>query len=213
MKKTSCKICGTVFSRKNYEINSGRAKFCSRKCKSFSQKDMKQSMETISKKIVSMTGLKRKPLSEDLKKRISDRLKGRKLSVEHKRNVVTSLTGRKLSDTARKNIGFAKLKERNPNWKGGIDKDKRGIKTAEYKAWRYDIFCRDWFACQMPGCNEPDTRIEAHHIKTYEKFPELKLVVSNGITLCKGCHRKIRFKEEKFESLFAEIVKSKKYKP
>lgn len=156
-----------------------------------------------------MTGKKRNPLSEEIKNKISKKLIGRKLPQEHIEKVRKSLIGRKISAEGRKNIGLAKIKEKNPNWKGGVDKDKRKIGTAEYKAWRYDVFCRDWFACQMPGCNEPDTRIEAHHIKTYERFPELKLVVSNGITLCKGCHRKIKKKEEKFEKLFVEIIKIK----
>jgi 5-methylcytosine-specific restriction endonuclease McrA len=34
------------------------------------------------------------------------------------------------------------------------------------------------------------SRLEADHIKPFCRFPELRLVVSNGRTLCKDCHRK-----------------------
>lgn len=154
-----------------------------------------------------MTGKKRKPLTEEIKNKIRSKLIGRRLPREVVEKVRAKLLGRRLSDKARKNIGLCKLKEKNPNWKGGIDRDKRGMKTAEYKAWRYDVFCRDWFACQMPGCNEPENYLEAHHIKTYNDYPELKLEISNGITLCKECHRRIRHKEKIFEKLFTEIIK------
>jgi hypothetical protein len=176
-------------------------------CKAEGQKGKRHSEETIRKRIASMTGKKRKPLTEEVKTKISKALVGRKIPDDIKEKVRLKVVGRKLSPTARKNIGLGKIREKNPNWKGGVDKDKRKMKTAEYRKWRHDVFCRDWFVCHMPLCDEPGNRIEAHHIKTYKEFPELKLDVNNGITLCKECHKHIKGREKEFERIFVEVIK------
>jgi len=57
----------------------------------------------------------------------------------------------------------------------------------EYKQWRTDVFFRDKFICQHCGYDKGG-RLEAHHIKSYAKYPDLRFDVSNGITLCWNCH-------------------------
>lgn len=90
-----------------------------------------------------------------------------------------------------------------PNWKGGITSENTKIRnSSEYKAWRLSVYERDWFTCQMPMCGYKGKDIECHHIKKVKDNPELILDVSNGITLCKNCHKKIRNKEEQFVELF-----------
>jgi len=82
----------------------------------------------------------------------------------------------------------------NPNWRGGIsDKNKLFRNTAEYKQWREDVFKRDNWTCQTCGSRSKKgcyIRIEAHHIKPFATFPELRLKIKNGLTLCKKCHDK-----------------------
>jgi hypothetical protein len=96
------------------------------------------------------------------------------------------------------------------NWKGGVTSEQRKLRSSlEYKAWRMDVYKRDWFTCQMPGCGFKGRGIEAHHIKKVKDFPELLLEIRNGITLCRDCHNKTRTREHKFESLFTQIVLSK----
>jgi hypothetical protein len=53
--------------------------------------------------------------------------------------------------------------------------------SMEYKHWRYDVFCRDHFTCQISGGTKG--RLVAHHIKAFANFPELRFALSNGITL------------------------------
>ena len=73
-------------------------------------------------------------------------------------------------------------------WKGGVtpanDKARR---SPEYRAWRLAVFARDNFTCVQ--CGTKDRSIQADHIKPFARFPELRYDVSNGRTLCGGCHK------------------------
>lgn len=85
--------------------------------------------------------------------------------------------------------------EKNSWWKGGITpENKKARKTLEYITWRKGVFERDNYTCQM--CKARTTAgekiyLHAHHIKPFYKYKKLRTVLSNGITLCIGCHRKI----------------------
>jgi len=79
--------------------------------------------------------------------------------------------------------------ENAPNWQGGItsiNARKRGRK--EYKLWREAVYLRDNFTCQKCGVKNG---LRAYHIKPFKDFPELRLAIDNGITLCKRCHNSI----------------------
>lgn len=74
-----------------------------------------------------------------------------------------------------------------PRWKGGITSENELIrKSIEYRLWREAVFARDNFTCQE--CNIIGGKLQAHHIKPFSLFPELRLAIDNGITLCKSCH-------------------------
>ena len=80
--------------------------------------------------------------------------------------------------------------EKSPSWKGGLTTEARTFRTrASYKAWRAEVYKRDSFTCQ--GCGRRGGSLHAHHIKEFSKFPELRLSVENGLTLCLKCHRSI----------------------
>jgi 5-methylcytosine-specific restriction endonuclease McrA len=61
--------------------------------------------------------------------------------------------------------------------------------SREYKRWREQVFKRDGFQCVLCGSQKGGT-LEADHIKDFALYPELRLELSNGRTLCKECHKK-----------------------
>lgn len=75
-------------------------------------------------------------------------------------------------------------------WKGGITPINTLIRNGlDYKLWRESIFKRDKFTCQECGDNR-GRNLQAHHIKPFSDYPELRFAISNGITLCIECHKK-----------------------
>ncbi len=64
--------------------------------------------------------------------------------------------------------------------------------SVEYKKWRDAVFERDDYTCQH--CHQHGGKLNAHHIKPFSEFPQLRLEVSNGITLCEKCHKEVHKK-------------------
>ena len=62
-----------------------------------------------------------------------------------------------------------------------------GRRSAEYKEWRKKVYERDDYTCKK--CGAKGVRLNAHHIKPYAIYIDLRYSVSNGITLCEECHK------------------------
>ena len=78
---------------------------------------------------------------------------------------------------------------KNGNWKGGITKDYQRVRNSlKYQEWRLEVYKKDNFTCQKCGCNEGGN-LNAHHILSFKDWPEARIVVDNGMTLCKDCHK------------------------
>lgn len=79
------------------------------------------------------------------------------------------------------------------NWQGGkTPENRRRRNLAEYQVWRKSVFERDDYTCQACGARNgkgTNVYLQAHHIKPWALHPELRLDITNGQTLCTGCHR------------------------
>jgi len=173
----------------------------------------REEMLAIARKASHTPKKKKRILSEDTKRKIAETLKrkgcappwelspmgckGHKKAdilgqeIADKMSRTTSLYNktRLLSQDTRLKMSLAKQGRRNYNWKGGItSKRQQEYNTLETKTWRRAVFSRDKYTCQE--CGKTRSYLNAHHIKEMSKFPELRLDVNNGATLCLICHKK-----------------------
>lgn len=101
--------------------------------------------------------------------------------------------GSKQSEDFKQKKRMAFTGENNPRWNGGITTEDIKIRTSiESRLWRNAVFARDNWTCQK--CNTRGVHLNAHHIKSFAKFKELRTAISNGITFCKKCHKKLHIK-------------------
>ena len=86
-----------------------------------------------------------------------------------------------------------------------IGRHNRNIHDSDMKQWRIRVYSRDKYQCKINdgSCNG---RIEAHHIKRWKDYPELRYEVSNGITLCHHHHPRTRQKEEDSANFFRQLI-------
>jgi hypothetical protein len=88
------------------------------------------------------------------------------------------------------NIGQFFEGENNPLWNGSLSSKER-IKLralTEYRHWRKEVYERDNYTCQCCSDNSSGN-LNAHHLYSWDKNPEIRFDVNNGITLCKTCHK------------------------
>lgn len=94
--------------------------------------------------------------------------------------------------TSERQMGIPRLcirGEKHHNWQGGITPlNKQARNSLEYKIWRKAVFERDNYTCVL--CGVRGGNLNADHIKSFASFPELRLAIDNGRTLCISCHKK-----------------------
>lgn len=126
--------------------------------------------------------------SKETKQKISKSRLGKKHTEETKKKFSKIRLGSKHTEGAKQKQRESKIGKNNPNWNPNLTDEERLIKRTytEYRVWRKGIYERDNYTCQI--CKLHGGRLNAHHIESYTDNKELRLVISNGITLCKKCH-------------------------
>lgn len=154
--------------------------------------------------------------SPEQKEKIRKALKGRKhspLTEEHKRKISKTMTGQRHPEWRNQNKGNRQRGANSHFWKGGTTEENQLIRASKkYQNWRTEVFERDQYRCR--GCGDGRGRnLNAHHVIPFSKlleegrnnFPLFSIQViadnyeplwdvSNGITLCKDCHRENQYK-------------------
>lgn len=141
------------------------------------QAGYKPSKESIAK----MKATKKlQPVSPKSLKNLTDRFRFKK------GHTVSGKIRKKMSERQKGRFG-----ELANHWKGGLTPEQTKIRNSdEYLKWRIAVFERDGYTCVV--CRKVGVYLEAHHIKEFSKYPELRLDINNGITLCKDCHKLTR---------------------
>lgn len=75
-------------------------------------------------------------------------------------------------------------------WNGGITPANTKIRfSPKYIEWKLSVFSRDKKTCM--SCCTKDRKLQAHHIKPFAEYPQLRFDINNGVSLCYSCHRKM----------------------
>jgi len=189
-------------------------------------KDKNRSEETKLKISKAHTGKKRKPCSEEYRRKMSEIKKGHPTSEETKRKISLANKGRKgrpLSEESKKKLsllykgkkrppfskewlekirkankikGLNRIGDKNPAWLGGKSFEKYTIDWRE--SLKITIRERDRYICQFCGEKQNNRAHAVHHIDYDKKNSNPE----NLITLCTSCHVKTNTNRKYWENYF-----------
>ena len=159
-----CLICGKEF----INVKTPKAKYCSKECY--------------------MTYFK----SPEHRAIIHESQIGRKMPDHVKSALIAVSRTRVKSPEEKRKIAAAHTGPKNSNWRGGTSSrnGKMIRRICGMATWSKKILARDDRTCQLCGIrNTGRKKMHAHHILPYADYPENRLDLENGVTLCKHCHR------------------------
>jgi len=146
-------------------------------------------------------------LSEEHKEKISQGLLGNKnrLGIKHTEEERERIRQRTLKRPQFLYYWLGKTGEGTPNWKGEKCKERQQRNDSAYSNWVRKVKKRDGNTCQLKDRNCSGYNV-VHHIKGWERYPELRYKITNGITLCQAHHPRTRAKEKRLEDKFQNLI-------
>lgn len=122
-----------------------------------------------------------------------DNKRGVPLSEEHKLKVKLNharhWVGRKLTKEQIEKLTYHS-KGNKYAYKNGTTPELRRVRNSwEMLEWKKKIYAKCGFSCSICFCK--NKKLNAHHIKEFSKYPELRFDVNNGVALCYECHRAV----------------------
>ncbi len=184
----ACLCCGQQFpksvtvSRRDWE----KTKYCSKRCAKYGKKLSPSHRERIG-----LAGLGRKHRPDSIAKMRGENCHLWRGGLTAKKKLCPKCGGVKPNPYARfcsvcymaQNFGPS-----SPNWRGGTTSENSRIRNSKkYSDWRRSVFTRDSYTCVK--CGQIGGELNADHIKPFSLFPELRLELTNGRTLCLECHK------------------------
>lgn len=147
--------------------------------------------------ILNLTELQKKTRNDNLIKAAKNKIKAKISCIcemcnsEYKvKESVYKLGTRFCSKKCVSNFLFKNGPENHPRWLGGKSQENQiGRANNEYCEWRISVFKKDRFTCQK--CLLTGKKLNAHHIDNWSEHEDKRYLLTNGITLCKECHKEI----------------------
>jgi len=86
-----------------------------------------------------------------------------------------------------------------------LKKSERKDKDVQYIYWAKEVKNRDNWKCRLLS-SDCKGRLESHHIFKWKDYPELRYVITNGITLCQFHHPRKCEEEKRMIPIFQELL-------
>lgn len=138
--------------------------------------------------------------------------RGSTLKPSHKEAIRSALKGRPKPESFVQHMRTSRRGPANPNYNHSLSDDiRRGLRNRRnipgYVQWLKTVLLRDGRACVICGSSD---RVEAHHKDNFKEYPERRLDVSNGASLCCKHHREIhrKYGRRTTEVQFLEFIKA-----
>lgn len=203
-----CERCGVQVKTTQYRLDKGQDKFCSRKC--FHPPALFRCLNCGCE-------FKRPPSAKSLycstaccyssekrSQQIKDRVLAQWQDPTRRQKLLEGIKKRSLDPAWLQSKHFQRG-DLHPRYKG-IQRQRK--ERYEYKLWRKTVFVRDCYTCQ--SCNARGVYLNAHHVKPWAKYPELRFELSNGVALCEPCHDAVHEVTKKPKTYKCEICGVKK---